>query len=250
MDRELIARVEDLYRRAQQKNQAAATGFLDPAELAQAAAALRTAPPNTWLASGSFPAAERQRLFFLPDYWEPEFFPLDEYLTALRVSCPFGEPTHRDYLGSLMGLGVKRESLGDIWVFPGYADVVCLPTIAGYLKENLTKVARFGVTVEPVPLHMVAAPEPVFTAVTGTVASLRADALTALAFGLSRTSAAEKIREGRLAIEHLEEANPSAPVSEGALLSLRGAGRARLFRVGGASKKGRIFVELHVFSKK
>ncbi len=65
---------------------------------------------------------------------------------------------------------------------------------------------------------------------------------------MSRSEAARLIREGRLSLNHLEELSPSAEVSEGALLSMRGFGRARLAWVGGTSKKDRIFIEVHAYT--
>ena len=93
-------------------------------------------------------------------------------------------------------------------------------------------------------------PEPEFDTVSGTVASLRADSVVSLAFGISRTSAAELIREGKFSVNHLEELSASREIFVDDLLSLRGHGRAKLYEMGGTSKKGRQFITLHVFSKK
>lgn len=250
MEQELKRRIEDLYNRAHRTNQLTATFFLDPAEIAQARIVIRSLSAVSALFSGGYKESERMRLFFLPDYLDEEYFPYDEHLTALYVKCPFGTPTHRDYLGALMGLGIKRETLGDILVFDGYTYIICTPQIAPFVVENLTKVGRYGVKCELCDLSEIKAPEPVFDTVTGTVASLRADAVTAVAFNISRTTASELIKEGRLAVDHLEELSPSREIEANALLSLRGYGRAKLANIGGMSRKGRQFIELHVFSKK
>lgn len=250
MEQDFKKRIEDLADSSTLKNRLSSTRFLDPAEASAARAYLRSRPDVRYLFSGGYEEAERLRLFFLPDYLNEEFFPLDEHIAALHVKCPFGSPTHRDWLGALMGLGIKRETLGDILVFDGYTYIICTPQISGFISDNLTKVGRFGVKCEPCPLSDVKAPEPVFDAVSGTVASLRADAVVSLAFGISRTAAAELIRDGRLSVDHIEETSPSREIAQGALLSLRGAGRAKLADIGGTSKKGRQFIELHVFSKK
>lgn len=250
MDQEFKRRIEDLSNRAYRTNQLTSTLFLDPAEIAQARIAIRSHSGASILFSGGYEEAERMRLFFLPDYLEAEFFPYDDNLTALYVKCPFGTPTHRDYLGALMGLGIKRETLGDILVFGGYTYIICTPQIAPFIVENLTKVGRFGVKCELCDLSEIKTPEPVFNTVTGTVASLRADAVTSIAFNISRTTAAELIKEGRLAVDYLEELSPSREIDVNTLLSLRGYGRAKLVSLGGISRKGRQFIELHVFSKK
>ncbi|MBE6948217.1 MAG: RNA-binding protein [Ruminococcaceae bacterium] len=250
MELELRKRIEDLYSRSHRTNQLTATSFLDPAETAQAKIVIRHLTGVNALFYGGYEGAERMRLFFLPDYLDEEFFPYDEYLSAILVKCPYGSPTHRDYLGSLMGLGIKRETIGDILVFNGYTYIICTPTIASFIADNLIKVGKFGVKCELCELSQVKAPEPVFDAVTGTVASLRADAVTAVAFNISRTTAAELIKEGRLSLNHLEELSTSREIEVGNLLSLRGYGRAKLAELGGMSRKGRQFIKLHVFSKK
>ena len=250
MNRELLKRIEDLILQTERKNIPSHTAFLDGAESAEAALFLKRQKGISYLFSGGFEDAERKMLLILPDYLDAEFFIPDEYISAIRVSHSFGELCHRDYLGSLMGLGIKRETLGDILVFPNRAYILCAPQIAGYITDNLEKIGRVGVKCEICPLSEIEIPEPVFDEVSGTVASLRADALTALAFGISRTVAADMIRDGRLSLNHIELLNPSADISEDDLLSLRGFGRARLVDVGGTSKKGRQFVTFNVFSKK
>jgi len=250
MENDFKKRLLDLSDRAFRKNIACATAFLDPAELAAAHIITRADKQAKTLFVGGYPDAERKRLFFLPDYLEEEFFPYDEYISAIYAKCPFGSPTHRDWLGSLMGLGIKRETLGDILVCGDFAYIICTPQIAPFISENLTKIGRFGVKCEICSLSDIKAPEPEFDTVTGTVASLRADALTSLAFGISRTAAAELIRDGRLSLNHIEQTNPAAEISEGDLLSLRGYGRAKLSALGGTSKKGRQFITFYVFSKK
>jgi len=250
MDADLKRRIEDLASRQVRTNQAAATMFLDPAELVQARGVLARLPGVRWFDCGGFDDAERKRIFLMPDYLDEDIFPKEEYLSVLRAACPSGAPGHRDWLGSLMGLGVKRETLGDILVFPKYADIICTRQISGFICSNLTRVGRLGISLSEVELSDIVAPTPEFEKRGGTVASLRLDAVCAIAFGVSRSTAAQLIREGRLALDHVETTSPSAEVSEGNLLSLRGYGRAKLFRVGGMSKKGRLFVELHAYTKK
>lgn len=250
MNSELLKRIEDLLSQTERKCILSHSPFLDAAESAEAALFLGRRSGASYVFSGGFEDAERKILFILPDYIDKDYFTPDEYITAVRVSHTFGELTHRDYLGSLMGLGIKRETLGDILVFSDRAYIICTARISEYILTNIDKIGRIGVRCEQCALSDIEIPEPVFDEVTGTVASLRADALTALAFGISRTVAADIIRDGKLALNHIELLNPAEDISEGDLLSLRGFGRARLASLGGTSKKGRQFVTFNVFSKK
>ncbi len=250
MNSELLKRIEDLISQTERKCILSHSAFLDAAESAEAALFLRRQSGVSYAFSGGYEDAERKMLFILPDYIDEEYFTPDEYITAVRVSHTFGELTHRDYLGSLMGLGIKRETLGDILVLENRAYIICTAMISGYILTNLEKIGRVGVKCEECSLSEIEIPAPVFDEVTGTVASLRADALTSLAFGISRTVAADMIRDGKLSLNHIELLNPAEDISEGDLLSLRGFGRAKLAEIGGTSKKGRQFVTFNVFSKK
>ncbi|MBQ2839850.1 MAG: hypothetical protein IJE70_00710 [Oscillospiraceae bacterium] len=249
MEHDFLRRTEDLYERSCRRNVVTATGFCDPSESIQAQSFLSSRKINEYIMCGGYPDAERTRLLFLPDYMDKDYFPFEEYINVLYVKCAFGTLSHRDYLGALIGLGIKRESLGDILVFKDHAYIICTPQVSEFIRENLTKVARFGVKCEICTLDDIEVPEPVFNVVSGTVASPRADSVVATAFGISRSRAAELIRDGKLSVNHVEEVNVSAEICEGSLLSLRGFGRAKLFEVGGMSKKGRQFITLHVFSK-
>jgi RNA-binding protein YlmH len=88
------------------------------------------------------------------------------------------------------------------------------------------------------------------TVKTDTVASLRLDAVLCTAFGLSRTKAAELIEAGRVNLDYHPCIQPAKELNEGALLSVRGLGRAKLLETGGVSKKGRIFVRIGVYGRR
>jgi len=241
---DLFRRIDDLSDRAERRGLVTKTGFLTPAEQY----ALRGYHPGgDLLLSGGQPGCERQVAFFLPAYAEPEAFDVAEHICALRIEAHFGTPTHRDYLGAALGLGIRRESLGDIRLFDRVAYVFCLPSVQPLLAEELKKVGRISVTVSPCALAEVPAPEVRVRALSFTVKSLRLDAVTGAMFGLSRTAAAELIRMGGVSLNYAPCERPDAPVKPGDILSLKGHGKGRLKAVGGRSKKDRLFVETEVF---
>ncbi len=243
----LIAKIEDKARRTQDKNIPTALGFLDSAEQAIAEGKLKLSQSRYFL-SGGYEGAERKFLFFLPEYLDEEFFPLDEYITAFSAKVPFGKPTHRDFLGSILGLGIERECIGDILV--GEETVFLVDKkIAAFIAENLKKVGRLGVFLKEIPLTDIKAVEEPFDEVEVSVASLRLDALCAAAFNISRSAAVSAIESGQVSKNWLPCENVSEQLSEGDLISFRGKGRAKLFRIGGTSKKGRTFANFKVYIK-
>ena len=240
MELDLQRRAEDLLERCERTYTVTATGFLTPAEVLQLKnwAKRRGCP---LLLSGGVENAERQVGFFLPDWLTPETFDVSEEIRAVRITHRFGTLSHRDYLGALLGLGVKREWLGDILVEDGSATVFCLKSIESHLR-TLEQVGRWGVKTESVPLSSVTPPVRNVKPVRFTVQSARLDAVTAGLFHLSRTQAAERIRVGDVHLNYELCQRPDAAVQPGDILSLRGSGKAQLTEIGGQSRKGRVFL--------
>ena len=137
-----------------------------------------------------------------------------EHLRAVQFSAPFAAPGHRDYLGAILGLGIRREWVGDILVQAHGAFVFCLPSVEPELR-TLEQVGRAGVKAAAVPLSAVPLPERKVRPVTFTVQSARLDAVVSGMFRLSRTSAAAQIRAGAVHLNYAECLRPDAPVAPG-----------------------------------
>ena len=128
-ERTLLARVLDKLELAQNRGVPAWTPFLTPGEQASAGDLLAAWGGPRYLAAGGYEGSERNILYFPPDWQEPEDALADPEgpLAALEGTFPGGASlTHRDILGSLMGLGITREKLGDILILEGKCQVVAL----------------------------------------------------------------------------------------------------------------------------
>ncbi len=236
-ERLLLALADDKAALALQRQQPCYTNFLDPGQrvLLQRYAYRWEATLASW---GGYEGAERQIVAFLPPFldYEPEY-----PLVALeaRGNFSFATVTHRDFLGSLLALGIKREMVGDILVGASGCQLLVTPTIASCVLTNWQVVGRVGITVAPIPLSEIIPPTPQEVCHSATVASLRLDAVVAAAYSISRTQAAELIRAGRLKHNFLLETRCDKMVAAGDVLSLAGKGRAYLRQVGGQTKRGR-----------
>ena len=114
-DRTLLARVLDRAKQASERNIPAATDFLSPAQQAQAADLLHAAgiPETAYIRWGGYDGAERAVLLFLPDWMDPSDAGTYSPIRCLRAAFREEENlTHRDFLGSLMGMGIVREKIG------------------------------------------------------------------------------------------------------------------------------------------
>ena len=118
-ERLLLAKVLDKATQAQSRNIPAYTDFLSPQQQVLSQDLLRLAglSEEGLVALGGYTGAERKILLFLPDWMDPEDAAAQSPLCCLRAA--FREEfqlSHRDLLGSLMGLGIVREKVGDILV--------------------------------------------------------------------------------------------------------------------------------------
>ena len=242
---ELLKRGEDLARRCEQKYILTNTGFLTPAERW----ALEHDPDlrlSRMVFSGGYDDAERTMAFFLPEYMEESELDIAEHIRCIQLKAAFGEPGHRDYMGAILGMGVGREWVGDIRVDGSEAIVLCQPSVLRHLL-SIDKVGRFGVKAQQIALDEIPQREKQSEERRFTVMSPRVDAVAAGLFHLSRTETARQIALGALSLNYAECLKPDAPVREGDILSLRGAGKGRIAEIGGSSRKGRMFVTAELY---
>jgi len=175
----------------------------------------------------------------------PEYFSLEDSnpLDLLRISHNgYKELSHRDYLGSLMGLGIKREMIGDILVRNDGADIIILKSISQFLFTNYEKAGRTNLKADILPIDLLLVPEIRYESKRDTVASLRLDSVTASAFSMSRGMAAEAINEGRVFVNNQLCQKADRLVKEGDKLTLRGKGKAILEKVGDLTRKDRTVI--------
>lgn len=242
-DRLLLARVLDKFEQRERRNIPASTGFLSPREQTLAVSLLNAAGIREgYRLDGGYEGAERKVLTFLPDWAEED----PEALAFLRAAFRGADSvlTHRDILGSLMGQGIARERVGDILLSDHSADVVVSPSLAEFLLQNWDSAGRVRLDISPIDREALTIPQVQVKEIRDTVSSLRLDAVAASAFSLSRGKAAELIAAGRVSLDHMPCEKPDKPVAEGAVLTVRGLGRARVAECGKLTKKGRIALRI------
>lgn len=264
-DNFLLGQIEDKINRANQKYVVTQTGFLDAhqqslcreycrkqhipvldEEEEKKALQAGTLPMVRTCFYGGYAEAERVILMNLPDY---AFLQDQNPLTVIRAEkAPGAKPlTHRDYLGSLLGLGIKRERIGDILVREDGADIIVLSEIADFILTHYGKAGCVSLNLTQRPIDDLIVPKAERKPVKDTVASLRLDNIIASAFGLSRGKAAEAIGRGLVFVNHVETTKPDFLLKEGDNLTLRGKGKACLTEVGGKSRKDRLYITLEKY---
>lgn len=222
--------------------------FLSPHEAVIARRVLEKADGIFYTFVGGFEGAERVLAVMSSDFIDAEEALNNAPISYLRIT-PLMEKnlSHRDYLGSILGLGIKREKIGDILVYESYGDVFLIDKIAEYISYNLERIGNTKVECELQQVYQYTPPEKKEKVINTTVASLRADSVTASGFSISRTKVLEYFKAQRVNVNWEIVSNPSKQLSEGDVISIRGKGRIILDKVGGTTKKDRINITIKRF---
>ena len=246
-DKILVASAEDRMNQCEECYMITHTDFLDLHQKTLVHNMIKNTPHSVkTVFFGGYEDSERTVCFFLPDYAEIEDA---EDLAVARISVP-GEGrklTHRDYLGSLLATGIKREKTGDILVRPDGADIIIMRDLAEFIEMNFVKAGNVPLSVTISELDSLVIPEHNFTEREDTVASLRLDNVISSAFGISRAKASQAISRGIVFVNSLECTKQDREIHEGDKLVLRGKGKAYLMEKGGLSRKGRIYIKLRIY---
>ena len=154
--------------------------------------------------------------------------------------------THRDFLGSVLGLGIKRETIGDIIIKNNTGYIFCLCSVADFIIENLKKVRHTSVKCEKVT----EVPEEVKPEVTERfiiVASERLDVIISEIYNLSRSESNTLFLAKKVFINGKLTENNSQKIKTGDTISVRGYGRFNWLGTSGETKKGRLKATVEVF---
>lgn len=247
-ERYLYARISDLAALSRKTGVPRFSRFLNEREamIAKSAAGSEHAKPVFY---GGFDDACRTVCgFFEGTYAEEmspeetrELFPVSSVTFTFRK---FDKLSHRDFLGAILGTGLERSVLGDIFVSEERAVVFCLET-ALELVCGLTKIGRAGVRTEKGITGEI--PRTKLETLDRTVSSLRLDRLVGACANISGERSALLIRSGLVSADFSVCPSVSCVVKEGTVISIRGYGRFRLAKIVGETKKGRVHVLLEKF---
>ena len=241
----LLAKIWDKINAGLRKNILSSTCFLSPRELEMARYLFGDL--EGLHAFGGYEDAERKMLIYLPEYLdEGALTDEDSPLICLRAEFYHADsPSHRDFLGALMGAGIGRETVGDICVGKDSCDFFVTAEIAPYVEQNFTSAGRTHLRISRIPHHQVQIPEPVVKEIKDTLASLRLDSVISSGFRIGRSLASQYVSQGKAAIDGLPCEKPDKLVPEGAKISVRGLGKIKLVSVNGKTKKDRISITIH-----
>jgi len=239
-----VEKVIDWAEKVINTHQPVLTDFVDPRQLQIILNIVNSYMDLTMFFDGGFDQAERVRVLIAPDYYV--YQPKEMGLVFFRVTgeTKFESLSHRDYMGALLHLGLKREKFGDILLSETENQLVVAEEAADYVSMQLTKIAHTPIRLERIDRHMLLPPEQQYQIIHLTVSSLRLDTIVAQIYHQSRSNVTEWIMKGHVKVnwQVIERSDYNLQIND--LVSVKGFGRFKFLVKEGNTKKGRIRLKI------
>lgn len=247
-----VSRALDKMSQCENRGVPTHTDFMSPRETELVRGALKIVGKEDGVVfTGGCFGAERQIAAFLPDYIDAEDFEDSDANPIRAVRCAFADaekPTHRDFLGSLMGLGLSRGVVGDIIVAGNVCDIFVLDRALDFVMENFVSAGHARFKPAGIELWEAETSGGKSEEIRDTVSSLRLDSVLSAGFRISRGKASSLIESGRAEVNWQECRKSDRQISQGDCVTARGFGKFTLEEVGGLSKKGRVNIVIRRYA--
>ena len=249
-DKILLAQILDKIERVEHKNKIEHTDFLDMAQIELVQKFINKIKIKNYMSYGGGEQAERKKFIIYPERFNPEIVEknLSNIAQIIRIELPDdlkGQYAHRDYLGAVIKLGVKREKVGDIIVDRNGADIIVDKDITKFLLENLGGLTRFSkstITVQKIEnLRPVEIRKEELEII---VSSLRLDNVISELARCSRNKALDIINMERVFVNCQNETKKTKQIKIGDMITIRGKGRFYIKEQIGQTKSGRTILKI------
>lgn len=192
----------------------------------------------------SYQYSERKVLILLPEYFEIQG--CNEFIVGLRIKnkSKFKILSHKDYLGSIMSLGIDRNKTGDIYVYDDYADIIIHSDISDYIFYNLEIIGKNKIEIDKINIEDVHYKEQEHILININSSSMRLDNIVKHLINKSRETASDVIKSGNVKINWQITDKISNIVEEGDMISISKYGRFKVSKWMGVSKSGKNKVEI------
>jgi RNA-binding protein YlmH len=238
----LLVKILDYVEQVQKYSEPRFTQFLDPSQVAKAESVLKRFSDVRYVVDGGVKNCERKIVAIFPVDMEDNMTDIPVVPIGIKGNFRFESISHRDVLGALMSLGIKRDKVGDIILDDSSCFIIASSDISNYICLNLTKIKHTSVTAGCLDFASVPDKTEKYKEIISNVASLRLDSILSAGFGESRNSISKEISRNNVRVNWEEVIDTSHTVAQGDVISLKGRGRIVLEEVGSMTKKGRIKV--------
>lgn len=220
------------------------TDFLDPYETYLAKSVLNSFTDIKYLVKGGYDESERKIIIIYPEYIFKE--DIEVSITSLNITGDLKGIEHKDYLGSILSLGINRNKLGDILVYEDHGLVIAKKEITDFILYNLEKIKNKNVKSSIFSTEDIIPPELNYKIRKEFLSSLRLDTIISSVFNLSRKDSLSLINSGDVKVNFEEIDKPSREIEQGDMISVKKLGRFILYKTFGKSKSGRIICEIRI----
>lgn len=252
-DKLCLAQVLDKIEIARTREKIESTDFLDMYQVALVQSFLRKNKIENYQLYGGYENAERKILIVYPEKYNEamiakNYSKLLKIVRILLLEEEKGKYTHRNYLGGIVKLGLKREKVGDIIVSEEGADIITIADFSTILKEELPSLTRFeNSKLEIEEIQNLKEQEIKVEEVSIIVPSLRLDNFVSDLAKTSRSKAAQIIAQERVFVNGQNETKISKQLKINDVLTIRGKGRFVIKEFTGTTRSGRTVVKIEKY---
>lgn len=239
------SRIGNLIQTVNDKNYPKFSYFLDEHQVCLAESVLIGLKCRNYVFYGHDNNFQRLMLCVYPEYMEQT--DIDWPVSVLNFSYNKNyNLSHKDFLGALMALQIKRELIGDMKISSGVSQIVVHNNCRDFILNNVSKVGRVGVCIDVID-DFTLDTDIKFKDITGTIASFRIDNIVALVTKLSRSKSVEIIKASRVSINHKEIIDSSCVVNFNDVITIRGYGKYKVCSDAKKTKKDRYHVTIQKY---
>ncbi|NLT95473.1 MAG: hypothetical protein GXW85_08090 [Clostridia bacterium] len=235
-----LSRLEDKVNIVLKKHIEQVTDFVDPYLRKCGFQLLKQIPAVNYAGFGGVMDAERQRIVICPDFLEPEESMAQICLVKFSGKLQFINYSHRDFLGALLGQGIRREKVGDLFPINDGFVVVLSQDIAEFFLMEPLMIKGVPLKAEILENGQWQPPLQSEKIISTTVSSLRLDTVVAHGFGISRAKATGFIKGGKVKVNWQVIEDLDFQCAEDDVISFRGKGRIKIKSICGQTAKGRL----------
>ena len=242
----VIDDIHDTLERVRNEYRPILTHFFNPREQLIASTLLKDDDQIKMKSFGLIPNAERKRILFYPEYYDPVLSDFEVSLMEINYPTKFAELQHNQVLGTLMNIGIKRDVIGDIVTDGEKWQIVADAQMVDYIRLQVDHIGRIKVKMIPASSEQLVSSRDEWTDLQVSVSSLRIDVLVAGVYNLSRKHVKDLLKSQKVHLNWMLVEKPDLELGIKDIISVRGHGRFRIDDVHGVSKRGKIRLGISV----
>lgn len=256
-DKLLISKILDKINISKVNNKIVYSNFLNPYEEKIIKQFLVRIKENNYLFYGGYENSERKILIIYPDklstIFEQNIPNIDKIIKVIRIELPNetkGKYGHKNYLGAIMKLGIKREMVGDIIFDENGADIIIANDILNFIIQEISFLKRFSKSkIYEIPLNHIRKNEQQKELIEIKVPSMRLDSIVSEIANVSRNKASDIILSEKVFVNYICETKTSKEIKVGDIVTIRNKGRFTIIDNVGKTKKDKKIILIEKFRK-